>query len=187
MMEGSLYGAARPPPPAGGPFFNRVAMSAGVSAGGSTDFARIRLATAKDDVFAKIYYGAEKDVSDVAALACKEFTHWQLNAGQVRLHPVTVSGREPSEEEIGAALTTEPLPVSAAVAPGAWLVAVPSAGAQGALPCPLLTPWLSSPPYMTSHWMSANGMPCASVLPLKRTALPSVRARLILAAWSRCC
>ena len=72
----------------------------------------------------------------MAALACKEFTHWQLNAGQVRLHPVTVSGREPSEEEIGAALTTEPLPVSAAVAPGAWLVAVPSAGVQGAAALP---------------------------------------------------
>jgi len=102
-------------------------MSAGGSAGGS-DHVWIKLATAKEDVFAKIYYSPGKDVSDVAALACKEFPRWRLDAGQVRLHPVTVSGTEPSEEEIGAAWApgTKPLAVSAAVTSGAWLVAVPT-------------------------------------------------------------
>ena len=102
-------------------------MSAGGSTGGS-DHVWIKLATAKEDVFAKIYYSPGKDVSDVAALACKEFPRWRLDAGQVRLHPVTVSGTEPSEEEIGAAWApgTKPLAVSAAVTSGAWLVAVPT-------------------------------------------------------------
>ena len=102
-----------------------VASSTG---GVSTDFVRIKLATAKTDVFAKIYFSLNNDASDVAALACKEFTHWRLNAGQVRLHPVTVSGKEPSEEEIGAAWATgtKPLAVSEGVTSGAWLVAVPT-------------------------------------------------------------
>ena len=109
-------------------------MSAGGSTGASstggvsTDFVRIKLATAKTDVFAKIYFSLNNDASDVAALACKEFTHWRLNAGQVRLHPVTVSGKEPSEEEIGAAWATgtKPLAVSEGVPSGAWVVAVPT-------------------------------------------------------------
>ena len=100
-------------------------MSAGGSTGGS-DHVWIKLATAKEDVFAKIYYSPGKDVSDVAALACKEFPRWRLDAGQVRLHPVTVSGKEPSEEEIGAAWATKPLAVSEGVTSGAWLVAVPN-------------------------------------------------------------
>ena len=89
---------------------------------------RIKLATAKEDVFAKIYYSPGQDVSDVVALACAKFPRWRLDAGQVRLHPVTVSGTEPSEEEIGAAWApgTQPLAVSAAVTSGAWLVAVPT-------------------------------------------------------------
>ena len=103
-------------------------MSAGGSAGG-TDYVRIKLATAKEDVFAKIYCSPGQDVSDVVALACAKFPRWRLDAGQVRLHPVTVSGTEPSEDEIGAAWApgTKPLAVSAAVTSGAWLVAVPTA------------------------------------------------------------
>ena len=87
----------------------------------------IKLATAKEDAFAKIYYSPGKDVSDVAALACSSLG-WGLTANKVRLHPVTVSGKEPSEEEIGAAWApgTKPLAVSAAVTSGAWLVAVPT-------------------------------------------------------------
>ena len=102
-------------------------MSAGGGTGG-TDYVWIKLATAKEDVFAKIYFSPGKDVSDVAALACKEFPRWRLDAGQVRLHPVIVSGKEPSEEEVDAAWATgtKPLPVSAAVTSGAWLVAVPT-------------------------------------------------------------
>ena len=99
-------------------------MSAGGSAGG-TDYVRIKLATAKEDVFAKIYYSPGKDVSDVVALACSSLG-WGLTANKVRLHPVTVSGTEPSEEEIGAARATKPLAVSEGVASGAWLVAVPT-------------------------------------------------------------
>ena len=93
----------------------------------------IKLVTAKEDVFAKIFYSPGNDASDVAALACKEFTHWRLNAGQVRLHPVTVSGKEPSEEEIGAAWATgtKPLAVSEGVTSGAWLVAVPTTTTGG--------------------------------------------------------
>ena len=97
-----------------------------MSAGGGSDYVWIKLATAKEDVFAKIYFSPGKDVSDVAALACKEFPRWRLDAGQVRLHPVTVSGKEPSEEEIGAARATKPLAVSEGVTSGAWLVAVPT-------------------------------------------------------------
>jgi len=92
----------------------------------------IKLATAKEDVFAKIYYSPGKDVSDVAALACKEFPRWRLDAGQVRLFmlakaagpkpqlpaPEALKGLEPLAEEA----TLE----SAGVDSGAWLVAVPT-------------------------------------------------------------
>ena len=53
-------------------------MSAGGSTGGS-DHVWIKLATAKEDVFAKIYYSPGKDVSDVAALACSSLG-WGLTA-----------------------------------------------------------------------------------------------------------
>jgi hypothetical protein len=101
-------------------------MSAGGSTGGS-DYVWIKLATAKEDVFAKIYYSPGKDVSDVAALACSSLG-WGLTANKVRIHLVAVTEREPSEEEIGAAWATgsKPLAVSAGVASGAWLVAVPT-------------------------------------------------------------
>ena len=101
-------------------------MSAGGSTGG-TDYVWIKLATAKEDAFAYLETGGLL-VGQVAALACKEFPRWRLDAGQVRLHPVTVSGTEPSEEEIGAAWApgTKPLAVSAAVTSGAWLLAVPT-------------------------------------------------------------
>ncbi len=108
------------------------AMSAGGSTGG-TNYVWIKLATAKEDVFAKIYYSPGKDVSDVAALACKEFPRWCLDAGQVRLFmlakaagpkpqlpaPEALKGLEPLAEEA----TLE----SAGVDSGAWLVAVPTA------------------------------------------------------------
>ena len=96
-------------------------MSAGGSTGGNV-YVWIKLATAKEDVFAKIYYPPGQDVSDVAALACSSLK-WGLTANKVRIHLVTVSGREPSEEEIDAARATNPLAVSAAVPSGAWLVA----------------------------------------------------------------
>ena len=101
-------------------------MSVGGSAGGS-DHVWIKLATAKEDAFAYLETGGLL-VGQVAALACKEFPRWRLNAGQVRIHLVTVSGKKPSEEEVDAAWATgtKPLAVSAAVTSGAWLVAVPT-------------------------------------------------------------
>jgi len=88
----------------------------------------IKLATAKEDVFARLAITSSDLVTDVAERSCAKFPRWRLDAGQVRLHPVTVSGTEPSEEEIGAAWApgTKPLAVSAAVTSGAWLVAVPT-------------------------------------------------------------
>ena len=102
-------------------------MSAGGSAGG-TNYVWIKLATAKEDVFARLAITSSDLVTDVAERSCAKFPRWRLDAGQVRLHPVTVSGTEPSEEEIGAAWApgTKPLAVSAAVTSGAWLVAVPT-------------------------------------------------------------
>ena len=93
-------------------------MSAGGSAGG-TDYVWIKLATAKEDAFA---YLESKGLllGQVAALACSSL-EWGLTANKVRIHLVTVSGREPSEEEIDAARATKPLAVSAAVPSGAWL------------------------------------------------------------------
>jgi hypothetical protein len=101
---------------------------AGGNPTGTDYYVWIKLATAKGDVFAKIHFPPPKDASDVAALACKEFPRWRLDAGQVRLHPVTASAKEPSEEETGAAWATgtQPLAVSAGVTSGAWLVAVPT-------------------------------------------------------------
>ena len=100
-------------------------MSAGGSEGG-TNYVWIKLD--KDVVFAHLKIESAVFVGEVATIACKEFPRWRLDAGQVRLHPVTVSGTEPSEDEIGAAWApgTKPLAVSAAVASGAWLVAVPT-------------------------------------------------------------
>ena len=100
-------------------------MSAGGSAGG-TNYVWIKLD--KDAIFAHLKIESAVFVGEVATIACKEFPRWRLDAGQVRLHPVTVSGTEPSEEEIGAAWApgTKPLAVSAAVTSGAWLVAVPT-------------------------------------------------------------
>jgi hypothetical protein len=100
-------------------------MSAGGSTGG-TDYVWIKLATAKEDAFAYLTVELGELVGSLIERACSKYTHWQLNAGQVRLHPVTVSGEEPSEEEIGAARATGPLAVSTAVPRGTWLVAVPT-------------------------------------------------------------
>ena len=99
-------------------------MSAGGK--GGSDHVWIKLATAKEDVFARVAITSSDLVTDVAERSCAKFSRWRLDAGQVRLHLVTVTGREPSEEEIGAALATKPLAVSLAVASGAWLLAVPT-------------------------------------------------------------
>jgi hypothetical protein len=99
-------------------------MAAGGSkGGGTTSLAWIRLVT--DGTFAKIRFSAGEDVAGVAELACTKFTHWGLNALQVRIHLVAEAGEQPGDKAIEAALAKERLPVSAAVASGAWLVAVP--------------------------------------------------------------
>ncbi len=82
----------------------------------------IKLATAKEDSFAYLET-PRLHVGQVAALACKECSHWRLNAGQVRIHLVAESGEEPGDEAIEAALAARHLSVSAAVPSGAWLVA----------------------------------------------------------------
>ena len=87
----------------------------------------IKLVTAKEDVFARVAITSSDLATDVAERACAKFPRWRLDAGQVRLHSVTVSGTEQNEEEIGAARATKPLAVSATVTSGAWLVAVPTA------------------------------------------------------------
>lgn len=106
--------------------------------GGESVPAYVWIKLNKDAVFAYLSVEGAVVVGQVTALACKEFPRWRLDAGQVRLHPVTlVSGSEPSEEEIGAALAKQPLPVSAGVTSGAWLVAVPTPGAQASfIPVP---------------------------------------------------
>ena len=103
-------------------------MSAG---GSSTSFVFIKLATAKEDAFAKVAFNASDLVTDVADRACKKYTHWRLNAAQVRIHLVAESGNEPSDKAIEAALASKPLSVSAGVTSGAWLVAVPTTPARG--------------------------------------------------------
>ena len=105
-------------------------MSAGGSTGGS-DHVWIKLVTAKEDVFAKIFYSPGNDASDVAALACKEFTHWRLNAGQVRLFMLAKAGPKPQLPAPEALKDLEPFAEeatleSAGVTSGAWLVAVPT-------------------------------------------------------------
>ena len=95
-----------------------------MSAGGSSVF--IKLATAQKDAFAYLQTGGLL-VGQVAALACKEFPRWCLDAGQVRIHLVAAeSAEEPDDEAITAALATAHLSVGAAVTSGAWLVAVPT-------------------------------------------------------------
>ena len=90
-------------------------MSAGGSKGGSV---WIKLATAKEDVFARVAITSSDLVTDVAERSCAKFSRWRLDAGQVRIHRVTVSGKEPSEEEIGAAWATGTKPLGRCV--GHW-------------------------------------------------------------------
>ena len=101
------------------------------AAGGSTGgtYVWIKLATAKEDAFAKIFFSPGQDVADVAALACKELSHWRLDAGQVRLFMLATPGPKPPLPAPEAFLHLVPLaeeaPLeSAGVTSGAWLVAV---------------------------------------------------------------
>ena len=105
-------------------------MSAGGSTGG-TDYVWIKLATAKEDVFARVAITSSDLVTDVAERACSKYTHWQLNAGQVRLFMLAKAGPKPQLPASEAHKVLEPLAEeatleSARVDSGAWLVAVPT-------------------------------------------------------------
>jgi hypothetical protein len=104
-------------------------MSAGGSTGGTT-FVWIKLATAKVFVKISLYSFDKDDVSDVTTRACSSFA-WGLTANQVRVYLVAVSGDEPGDEAIEAALLTKRLAVNAPVTSGAWLVAMPAPGSFG--------------------------------------------------------
>ena len=97
----------------------------------------IKLATAKEDAFAKILAAPGNDVADVAALACSSLG-WGLTANKVRLFMVAEAGApKPALPAIDAALAAAaPLAEKATlggagVASGAWLVAAPIAPADG--------------------------------------------------------
>lgn len=83
--------------------------------------------------FAKVFYAPGADVSDVAALACKAFPRWRLDAGQARLFLAAKAGEpKPQLPPAPGALTgleqlaEEATLEGAGVAPGAWLVAAPT-------------------------------------------------------------
>ena len=95
-------------------------LSADAPSSRAPSFVWIKLATEKDDAFSKVRYLLNADISDVAALACSSFPHWQVNAGQVRIYLVADSGLdEPSSSDIDNALLKEPLKITAPVESGA--------------------------------------------------------------------
>jgi len=96
----------------------------------------IKLATAMDDVFAHLeFFDLSTDISDVASLACSSFSHWQLDAGQVRVYMVAKAGEpKPTSSDIDNALLKEPLKITAPVESGTWLVAKPTQSMASFLP-----------------------------------------------------
>ena len=106
-------------------------MSAGGSTGGSTNFVWIKLATAKEDVFAKVAITSSDLVTDVAERSCAKFPRWRLDAGQVRLFMLAMAGPKPQLPAPEALKDLKPLAEeatleSAGVTSGAWLVAAPA-------------------------------------------------------------
>jgi hypothetical protein len=94
-----------------------------------SDFVWIKLSSAEEDAFAKIFFPPCNDMADVAAHACASFA-WGVTANKVRLYVVAkASDPKPLQPAIEAALKKmEPLPEeatmeSAGVSFGAWLVA----------------------------------------------------------------
>ena len=106
-------------------------MSAGGSTGGSTDFVWIKLATAKADAFAYLTVELGELVGSLIERACSKYTHWQLNAGQIRLFMLAKAGPKPQLPAPEALKDLEPFAEeatleSAGMTSGAWLVAVPT-------------------------------------------------------------
>ena len=67
----------------------------------SHPFIFIKLATAKEDVFARVTLTCSDLITDVAERACKQYTHWRLNAAQLSLYLVAAGGdEEPTEEAV---------------------------------------------------------------------------------------
>ena len=96
----------------------------------TNNFVWIKLASAKEDAFAKIFFPPCKDIGDVATHACASFA-WGVSANKVRIYMVAKSvDRRPSQSAIESALqTSEPLledatMETAGLSSGAWLVAV---------------------------------------------------------------
>ena len=95
----------------------------------TNNFVWIKLASAKEDAFAKIFFPPCKDIGDVATHACASFA-WGVPPNTVRLYMVAKSvDRRPSQLAIEAVLNKmEPIPEgatmeTAGVSFGAWLVA----------------------------------------------------------------
>lgn len=97
-------------------------------------FVWIKLATAKNDVFA--YMEISKGllfVGQLSSLACLTFPRWQLDSSQVLIYLISKSGEvKPSQSTIQNALVTiEPLPEESTlentigISSGAWLVVKP--------------------------------------------------------------
>ena len=97
------------------------------------------------------------DVSDVAALACKAFPRWRLDAGQARLFLAAKAGAPKPQLPAPGALTgleqlaEEATLEGAGVAPGAWLEAAPtSPGGPGGGSTP--QSWPAPLPCLTQGW-----------------------------------
>ena len=106
-------------------------MLAGSSAGGDStnDYVWIKLATAKEDVFAKVTITSSDLVTDVAERSCAKFPRWRLDAGQVQLFKLAEAGPKPQvpapEEFKGLEpLAEEATLESVGVASKSWLVAL---------------------------------------------------------------
>ena len=97
---------------------------------GSSAYVWIKLATAREDAFAKIFCPPGADASDVATLACASLG-WGLTANKVHLYMLAAAGPKPQLPAPEAFKDLEPLSEEAVlegagVTSGAWLVAVPT-------------------------------------------------------------
>lgn len=99
-----------------------------MSAGSSTACI-VFIKSIADAGFGTMSVGPGELVGTLLDRACAKYTHWKLNALQMRLFLVAEAGDEPSGAEIGAALELGkmmPLSVNTPVLHGSWLVARPS-------------------------------------------------------------
>ena len=149
-------------------------------------FIFIKLATAKEDVFARVVITSSDLVTDVADRACKQYTHWQLNAAQLSLYLVAAGGDdEPAEEAVSAVLSSgRRLGIGwslsrAGISSGAWLVArkITDSGAFSFFPF-----LRASPPVLLIH----PPPPLAYPLPPHSQVYPFLVAVSLAAPRSTC-